>query len=222
MSLIGSPPRAWGILPVLFGTVTVARFTPTCVGNTGKREPRIPRLSVHPHVRGEYAALTSARSCRTGSPPRAWGIPQRLVNRGKCRRFTPTCVGNTACIDLTVTSPPVHPHVRGEYPEWHDYAIAEDGSPPRAWGIHRPDQPPTAAERFTPTCVGNTRIPSFCCRGVTVHPTCVGNTSDTWRYLLLVTVHPHVRGEYPGAAFAVAASAGSPPRAWGIPRNQRP
>ncbi len=49
----GSPPRAWGQRSSLFSIFVSFRFTPTCVGTTG-RQKRMPlRLTVHPHVRGD-------------------------------------------------------------------------------------------------------------------------------------------------------------------------
>ena len=50
---IGSPPRAWGRLPLPLGPLTSSRFTPTCVGTTTPSQ-------------------TFGRG-QTGSPPRAWG-----------------------------------------------------------------------------------------------------------------------------------------------------
>ena len=53
----GSPPRAWG-RRAMSGSVSVpARFTPTRVGTTSG--PRVPprRRAVHPHARGDDAAI---------------------------------------------------------------------------------------------------------------------------------------------------------------------
>ena len=51
--LVGSPPRVWGKLccPVLI--TTKLRFTPTCVGKTGRTCGRAVIPQVHPHVCGE-------------------------------------------------------------------------------------------------------------------------------------------------------------------------
>ena len=51
----GSPPRAWGILHSSHFHATRHRFTPTCVGNTVINSAILSTISVHPHVRGEYA-----------------------------------------------------------------------------------------------------------------------------------------------------------------------
>ncbi len=155
----------------------LARFTPTCVGNTLFREPSMPLAH--------------------GSPPPAWGIPGQehlspyqnrftptcVGNTSKRRslskrptvhphlrgeytdrdkssalrkRFTPTCVGNTAPLPRLAGRHPVHPHLRGEYLAVRTRPRAGHGSPPPAWGIHVPIGRVGAALRFTPTCVGNT------------------------------------------------------------------
>ncbi len=76
---LGSPPRAWGIQSVPMRNSRLARFTPTCVGNTKDTCVCRPAISVHPHVRGEYWTSSFRICCVYGSPPRAWGI--RLIVR---------------------------------------------------------------------------------------------------------------------------------------------
>ncbi len=70
------------------------------------------------------------------------------------------------------------------------------GSPPPAWGILRGKSISHSSKRFTPTCVGNTKL-YHCCY--------VGQT-----------VHPHLRGEYPSRPLPLEVQNGSPPPAWGI------
>ncbi len=53
VSYRGSPPRAWGRLCSPCHHASSVRFTPTCVGKTGRRDERIGYHPVHPHVRGE-------------------------------------------------------------------------------------------------------------------------------------------------------------------------
>ena len=90
----GSPPRAWGgLMPV--ATIGAAlRFTPTCVGRTAYAPPTVPKITVHPHVRGEDEVLA------------VWLVQHT--------RFTPTCVGRTNQTLRGVGATTVHPHVRGE------------------------------------------------------------------------------------------------------------
>ena len=73
----------------------MARFIPTCVGNTLPLEAGWSRQSVHPHVRGEYLNRASMARADHGSSPRAWGIRKALVVIDAHERFIPTCVGNT-------------------------------------------------------------------------------------------------------------------------------
>ncbi len=94
-SLRGSPPRAWGLLPGTASGVGRGRFTPTCVG-TARRCGRWAWrwASVHPHVRGDCAHTHLKGGEKVfGSPPRAWGLPEQSLHRGRDHRFTPTCVG---------------------------------------------------------------------------------------------------------------------------------
>ena len=50
---IGSPPRAWGQRGANGSGSQYLRFTPTCVGTASPTRRPVPRLSVHPHVRGD-------------------------------------------------------------------------------------------------------------------------------------------------------------------------
>ncbi len=197
----GSPPRAWGIPIGPHYSARQFRFTPTCVGNTcGSCYMRV-RLTVHPHVRGEYIICVCHFPDSIGSPPRAWGIRFAALRRNLNARFTPTCVGNTKDPDYEKIMETVHPHVRGEYVTVPHTSTARTGSPPRAWGIRICFLFTLYLLRFTPTCVGNTSV------------ACSSMYSRS--------VHPHVRGEYAMAVFCSSETYGSPPRAWGIRRGSR-
>ena len=69
------------------------------------------------------------------------------------------------------------------------------GSSPRAWGTLKAGGIFGVADRFIPTCVGNTFTVTS---PVTVEP-----------------VHPHVRGEHFITALVYGLTSGSSPRAWG-------
>ena len=153
--------------------------------------------SVHPHVRGEYAALAAAQGEFTGSSPRAWGILQGNSTKTVSDRFIPTCVGNTPAPSACPLRSSVHPHVRGEYTFAGDDEFLSGGSSPRAWGIRGAGGAGMPMSRFIPTCVGNT------CR-------------QPWRPSCSA-VHPHVRGEYGISRNWHSPISGSSPRAWGIP-----
>ena len=70
----GSPPHAWGIRLQVLDVRYQYRFTPTCVGNTPRRQRSLTQIPVHPHMRGEYDTTGFPASGVIGSPPHAWGI----------------------------------------------------------------------------------------------------------------------------------------------------
>ncbi len=111
-------------------------------------------------------------------------------------RFTPTCVGNTGERGCSAVAMSVHPHVCGEYRSHDVLSSPANGSPPRVWGIRLLRRDRRVHQRFTPTCVGNTAP------GTSSHRPCA--------------VHPHVCGEYARRLPIAPATAGSPPRVWGI------
>ena len=138
-NLVGSSPRAWGILwwrlvqswplpvhPHVRGEYHDGRregrgwrgSSPRAWGIHHRLAPQEIGTTVHPHVRGEYLRQTAIWIEWIGSSPRAWGIHQarrRAYGKG---RFIPTCVGNTSCSLQKTQTVPVHPHVRGEYLFW--------------------------------------------------------------------------------------------------------
>ena len=131
----GSSPHAWGIHASSRLHFKHSRFIPTCVGNTSFAMRTWSHLSVHPHMRGEYATSWSLQISVNGSSPHAWGI-QECGGCGAGRlRFIPTCVGNTLSYDVEPSRASVHPHMRGEYPfHWNTKEVCY-GSSPHAWGI---------------------------------------------------------------------------------------
>ena len=156
----GSPPPAWGTLshrschrctrtvhPHLRGEHVVvsryasedARFTPTCVGNTGACLGSDTRPAVHPHLRGEHVLDVVRLRLGLGSPPPAWGTRSRLVQSLAYPRFTPTCVGNTlTCHDWNAWWPLVINGFQCRYPE--QSAVEERLSP-----APDPRSPPVAS-----------------------------------------------------------------------------
>ena len=96
-----------------------------------------------------------------------------------------------ACTNLTV-----HPHACGEYAPVAVATASTYGSPPRLWGISLKIYKVDGTTRFTPTLVGNMKMPSRLCP--------------------VVPVHPHACGEYDDGVVHSATSTGSPPRLWGI------
>ena len=190
-----SPPRAWGQRFFLCLVQGGRRFTPTCVGTTpgllwGRRQ-----LPIHPHVRGDNNFIRDPEDWEVDSPPRAWGQQDDVWNGIADYRFTPTCVGTTAPTSSGKPEQPIHPHVRGDNRGVSPDARGVPDSPPRAWG--QPENTVIAdyRSRFTPTCVGTTRVQMPCW----VHP----------------AIHPHVRGDNRNERRIRPIHLDSPPRAWG-------
>ena len=130
----GSPPRAWGSFASTESSPYICRFTPTCVGIMKPYGRSKAATTVHPHVRGDHAAILLLPLDNRGSPPRAWGSYQRGTAPPCFRRFTPTCVGIIPHPNRRLQSASVHPHVRGDHLRIRSASSVVTGSPPRAWG----------------------------------------------------------------------------------------
>jgi len=113
-SRAGSPPHAWGRLCGYNGRRLERRFTPTCVGKTGRHAASDMAQTVHPHMRGEDLLSMPCSKGVSGSPPHAWGRRNILWGDDFAHGFTPTCVGKTKNPPLFERENPVHPHMRGE------------------------------------------------------------------------------------------------------------
>ncbi len=152
----GSSPRAWGTLDEEKIPGSTRRFIPTCVGNTKSGQMIVGILTVHPHVRGEHPPVAAIEAEISGSSPRAWGTRNIRHSCGPCRRFIPTCVGNTDHGSVRRWPQTVHPHVRGEHSGGKNILMQYHGSSPRAWGTRQEVGHKIFKARFIPTCVGNT------------------------------------------------------------------
>src|SRR5688572_2095089 len=89
---------------------------------------------VHPHTRGDIAALEGSSRGSSGSPPHAWGHRVRQGGRRTALRFTPTRVGTSVHLIDPFPIPPVHPHTRGDIGSLAEWWRGGLGSPPHAWG----------------------------------------------------------------------------------------
>ena len=130
-----------------------------------------------------------------GSPPRVWGRRNAMLCLCLATRFTPTRVGKTTAVQVTLATTAVHPHACGEDCTGPAGGGLSCGSPPRVWGRPLYHAPAAWDCRFTPTRVGKTR--------------------DALLSAASFAVHPHACGEDAVADNAVAPGAGSPPRVWG-------
>ena len=133
---LGPSPRAWGLrlpgwppgppgrsIPTCVGTTefleergVAFRSIPTCVGTTVSPARGAVRLTVHPHVRGDYADCDS-----DGRAP---------------SRSIPTCVGTTGVTrTLMVTRTGPSPRAWGLRSLPRGVVIPRYGPSPRAWGL---------------------------------------------------------------------------------------
>ena len=76
LTLIGTPPRVWGLLVGRNSYVRLGRYTPTRVGTSASRTLTVCRPPVHPHACGDFAIITNRPYILCGTPPRVWGLPR--------------------------------------------------------------------------------------------------------------------------------------------------
>ncbi len=112
------------------------------------------RLPVHPHKRGDSAAVVHGLPARHGSPPQAWGQRSVAQIRNSRNRFTPTSVGTAAPFWRGHGTTAVHPHKRGDSRKHPIVTAVSCGSPPQAWGQPEFVLTGCRCRRFTPTSVG--------------------------------------------------------------------
>ena len=185
----------WGTLISRLLCESKSRFIPTCVGNTSHHRNTPTARAVHPHVCGEHYGPLDRAVSGNGSSPRVWGTRPHVATGVSVIRFIPTCVGNTFQKMGEKQTQAVHPHVCGEHELCSFANISPYGSSPRVWGTPTVGTISYHAERFIPTCVGNTRHAVYDCTAG--------------------TVHPHVCGEHNTAVNRMKNSLGSSPRVWG-------
>ena len=156
VNMDGSSPHTWGTLRGDGAGQDGDRFIPTHVGNTMISSRSSPAGPVHPHTRGEHADLRQIGLMLDGSSPHTWGTRSRRARPGGPGRFIPTHVGNTSSPRVLRTTPPVHPHTRGEH-AWNILIISSRlGSSPHTWGTRLYFTVIGLVYRFIPTHVGNT------------------------------------------------------------------
>ena len=131
----GSSPRTWGTPANQIGVVEIRRLIPTHVGNANAAAQPDGAAAVHPHARGERAAvrirhdaeravhphargerepLNPLRLPWIGSSPRTWGTHAVAQPAHGLGRFIPTHVGNASPRWNALSRAAVHPHARGE------------------------------------------------------------------------------------------------------------
>ena len=158
--LSGSSPRTWGTPSMRAVILNIKRFIPTHVGNAVPKAPGLPRLTVHPHARGEREEPLPTPVDGSGSSPRTWGTRRRRAHAVGHVRFIPTHVGNATELFTLALRGAVHPHARGERASFNTQRSRNLGSSPRTWGTPNDHHHQDHDHRFIPTHVGNAAVDS--------------------------------------------------------------
>ena len=132
--LPGSPPRVRGTAVSSSPTITAARITPACAGNSFHQSHKRGAVQDHPRVCGEQRALALAARRALGSPPRVRGTDRQVDGFQTWSRITPACAGNRSSRPLISSSRKDHPRVCGEQEFVRDCINPLSGSPPRVRG----------------------------------------------------------------------------------------
>ena len=165
------------------------------MGNTHFPAAQFAYSTVHPHTHGEHSLGINSNRLKDGSSPHAWGTREFEIAKRQGLRFIPTRMGNTFCGIDPIKMASVHPHTHGEHFVSRHSPNDKDGSSPHAWGTHPVIRPRDISDRFIPTRMGNTGMPSL--------------------YTNEVPVHPHTHGEHGDRAGNSNFVGGSSPHAWG-------
>ena len=155
------------------------------------------------------------RFVRYGSSPLAWGTARRASSGSRPCGFIPTRVGNSIDLIGVSSGGPVHPHSRGEQHHNISSQARRIGSSPLAWGTAAQLLRGAGGERFIPTRVGNSSIPSRRGRPFAVHPHSRGEQETGHHQGHRRAVHPHSRGEQATWQSYRCSMNGSSPLAWG-------
>ena len=133
-----------------------------------------------------------------------------------------------------------HPHTRGDDAYVIAFSYAASGSPPHAWGRRGGQATCRAGQGLTPTRVGTTltrrvgrrrtrahphtrgddRRARPAARVVRLTPTRVGTTRWRATSSYRASAHPHTRGDDTRHVQLAGRDGGSPPHAWGRPRDR--
>ena len=154
MRNLGSSPRVWGQVWVLFDSQFFWRIIPTRVGTSRGVMAHCLIPPDHPHACGDKEQVLITQGAAVGSSPRVWGQASLAVDEEVARRIIPTRVGTSFCFGrfpLTVTD---HPHACGDKSVQPYLTLYGLGSSPRVWGQGILDEEATLGFRIIPTRVG--------------------------------------------------------------------
>ena len=197
-TLSGSSPHTRGALGRTAGSGFRRRIIPAYAGSTAAGSLCRGRLTDHPRIRGEHAALSASTASFVGSSPHTRGAPEvsRRV-RGR-ERIIPAYAGSTS--RWTTLSAPGrdHPRIRGEHGMKGLAAGAIGGSSPHTRGALERGIVRPLMIRIIPAYAGST--PAVACPAPA--------DGD----------HPRIRGEHEISQYRAFPSVGSSPHTRGAPR----
>ena len=152
----GPSPQAWGEHAQGVAEDVELRTVPTGVGRTQCIKLGYHLQWDHPHRCGENRARQQRAHRASGPFPQAWGELAVGDEPALEVRTIPTGVGRTGCRGTQASTPPDHPHGRGENGGRERARGHADGPSPRAWGEPPRENPPPPGARTIPTGVGRT------------------------------------------------------------------
>ena len=180
-------------------------------------------MPVHPHVCGEIDDASAWCTHVTVHPHVCGEIVAAFCRDAGSRRFTPTCVGKSACDGCTALAVAVHPHVCGEISrQLQPVARAAPVHPHVCGEIVHVGHVADRLHRFTPTCVGKSlRSCRHCCRPTGSPPRVWGNHVHRCAIGVRHAVHPHVCGEIASGSCACTHAIAVHPHVCGEISGQR-
>ena len=154
LELDGSSPLARGKLRGLEPHTVTRGFIPTRAGKMESGSGYFVGYAVHPHSRGENVSMKLISPSGHGSSPLARGKfgPTELVDLSG--GFIPTRAGKIQGHSSATLHTSVHPHSRGENPQYVQYQTCQAGSSPLARGKWSLAILSIHADRFIPTRAG--------------------------------------------------------------------
>ena len=174
----------------------IVGIIPALAGNTASGPDWRTTRSDHPRSRGEYPLARSHAALYAGSSPLSRGIRTVLFRFSIWRWIIPALAGNTSACACLTRSRRDHPRSRGEYTEYSDYALGNQGSSPLSRGILNLATNHGKRRGIIPALAGNT-IPR------------ASRISPHWD-------HPRSRGEYNAESSILLKRKGSSPLSRGI------
>ena len=153
-SIVGSPPRVRGKVPLNCCGYPSSRITPACAGKSPSEHTSKSGMRDHPRVCGEKTLLDNRRFLHRGSPPRVRGKAVLGSFLQMVLGITPACAGKRYCYGLSQVVNGDHPRVCGEKQRTLAVQDEPQGSPPRVRGKAHCIDRILIVLGITPACAG--------------------------------------------------------------------